>query len=376
MHGRTARPRRRRWSRRARGPRRRPPPWRRPSTRWSPRCPTARRRAGGGAVPTACSPARAPGLLVIDMSTIAPDDRARAGVARVRPSASTSSTRRCPAASRAPSTARSRSWSAATRDAFARARPVFAALGRTVTHMGGPGQGQMTKLVNQVVGATTLAAVAEGLTLAAHAGPRSRGGARGGRQRRGDVVDADRTSAPRMQRGDFAPGLHGAPAAEGPATRARGRGGARRRRCRRRRSCTSSSRPSRRTAAATSARRRWSRRSRRWRRRAPFLTPAARGSSRPARMQIDSGAHDGRPAPARRSWRATRRRSATTGSGPPRRGTIRICRARSRRPRPSASRSAPTSPSRSRAARSCTRRSRGTCRPRRAAASSSASARR
>jgi len=55
-------------------------------------------------------------------------------------------------------------------DVFARAQPVFAAIGRTVTHMGAAGQGQMTKLVNQVIGVTTLAAVAEGLTLAAHAG--------------------------------------------------------------------------------------------------------------------------------------------------------------------------------------------------------------
>jgi 3-hydroxyisobutyrate dehydrogenase-like beta-hydroxyacid dehydrogenase len=93
-----------------------------------------------------------------------------------------------------------------TPGAFTRARPVFDALGRTVTHMGGPGQGQMTKLVNQVIGATTLAAVAEGLTLAAHAG-----------------LDADAVLAavgsgaatswmltnlgPRMQRGDWAPGF-------------------------------------------------------------------------------------------------------------------------------------------------------------------------
>jgi len=93
-----------------------------------------------------------------------------------------------------------------TSEAFARARPVFDALGRTATHMGGPGQGQMTKLVNQVIGATTLAAVAEGLTLAAHAG-----------------LDADAVMAavgsgaatswaltnlgPRMQRGDWAPGF-------------------------------------------------------------------------------------------------------------------------------------------------------------------------
>jgi 3-hydroxyisobutyrate dehydrogenase-like beta-hydroxyacid dehydrogenase len=91
-------------------------------------------------------------------------------------------------------------------EAFARAHPVFDALGRTVTYMGGPGQGQMTKLVNQVIGATTLAAVAEGLTLAAHAG-----------------LDADAVMAavgsgaatswaltnlgPHMQRGDWAPGF-------------------------------------------------------------------------------------------------------------------------------------------------------------------------
>ncbi|HJW68599.1 MAG TPA: NAD(P)-dependent oxidoreductase, partial [Candidatus Binatia bacterium] len=93
-----------------------------------------------------------------------------------------------------------------TSEAFARARPVFDALGRTATHMGGPGQGQMTKLVNQVIGATTLAAVAEGLTLAAHAG-----------------LDANAVMAavgsgaatswaltnlgPRIQRGDWAPGF-------------------------------------------------------------------------------------------------------------------------------------------------------------------------
>jgi len=91
-------------------------------------------------------------------------------------------------------------------DVFTRAQPVLAAIGRTVTHMGASGQGQMTKLVNQVIGATTLAAVAEGLTLAAHAGldPAA-------------VIAAVGTGAatswqlqhlgPRMQRGDWAPGF-------------------------------------------------------------------------------------------------------------------------------------------------------------------------
>jgi 3-hydroxyisobutyrate dehydrogenase len=91
-------------------------------------------------------------------------------------------------------------------DVVARAQPVFAAIGRTVTHMGAAGQGQMTKLVNQVIGATTLAAVAEGLTLAAHAGldPAA-------------VIAAVGSGAatswqlqhlgPRIQRGDWAPGF-------------------------------------------------------------------------------------------------------------------------------------------------------------------------
>ena len=91
-------------------------------------------------------------------------------------------------------------------EAVARARPVLDAIGRKVTHMGGPGQGQMTKLVNQVVGVTTLAAVAEGLLLASRAGldPAA-------------VIEAVGSGAaaswqlsnlgPRMQKGDFAPGF-------------------------------------------------------------------------------------------------------------------------------------------------------------------------
>jgi 3-hydroxyisobutyrate dehydrogenase-like beta-hydroxyacid dehydrogenase len=86
------------------------------------------------------------------------------------------------------------------------AAPIFAALGRQVTYMGGPGQGQMTKLVNQVVGATTLAAVAEGVLLAARAGLDPAAVVR--------ALDAGaasswmlREQAPRMQRRDFTPGF-------------------------------------------------------------------------------------------------------------------------------------------------------------------------
>jgi 2-hydroxy-3-oxopropionate reductase len=90
--------------------------------------------------------------------------------------------------------------------AVERATPIFAALGRQVTHMGGPGQGQMTKLVNQVIGATTLAAVAEGVVLAAHAGLDPAATIR--------AIDSGAASSwmlrelgPRMQRHDFAPGF-------------------------------------------------------------------------------------------------------------------------------------------------------------------------
>jgi len=90
--------------------------------------------------------------------------------------------------------------------AVERARPIFAALGKQVTHMGPTGQGQMTKLVNQIVGATTLAAVAEGLTLAARAGldPAAVVQAVGS----GAATSWQLTNlGPRMQRRDFAPGF-------------------------------------------------------------------------------------------------------------------------------------------------------------------------
>ncbi len=91
-------------------------------------------------------------------------------------------------------------------EAFARARPVFEAIGQTATHMGGPGQGQMTKLVNQVVVATTLAAVAEGLALAARAGrdPEAVIAAIGGGAATSWQLEH---LGPRIHRGDWAPGF-------------------------------------------------------------------------------------------------------------------------------------------------------------------------
>lgn len=48
--------------------------------------------------------------------------------------------------------------------------PVFDVLGENITHIGDIGAGQVTKTANQAIVGMTLAAVAEGLTLAARAG--------------------------------------------------------------------------------------------------------------------------------------------------------------------------------------------------------------
>lgn len=54
----------------------------------------------------------------------------------------------------------------ATSEDFAKAKPVLEAIGRSVTHVGGPGAGQVAKAVNQVIIAGTYQSVAEGLSLA------------------------------------------------------------------------------------------------------------------------------------------------------------------------------------------------------------------
>ena len=51
-----------------------------------------------------------------------------------------------------------------------RARPILAAMGKTITHMGQVGAGQATKAVNQVILAGTYLGVAEGIVLAIKAG--------------------------------------------------------------------------------------------------------------------------------------------------------------------------------------------------------------
>lgn len=57
-----------------------------------------------------------------------------------------------------------------TEGAFKRALPVFQVVGQNVVHIGGPGAGQITKACNQIVVALTIQAVGEAMTLAKKAG--------------------------------------------------------------------------------------------------------------------------------------------------------------------------------------------------------------
>ena len=53
---------------------------------------------------------------------------------------------------------------------FARAEPVMAAYGRTIVHMGAAGNGQLTKMVNQICIAGIVQGLSEGLNFAVRAG--------------------------------------------------------------------------------------------------------------------------------------------------------------------------------------------------------------
>jgi 2-hydroxy-3-oxopropionate reductase len=55
-------------------------------------------------------------------------------------------------------------------DAFERARPLFEAMGKNITLVGGNGDGQTTKVANQIIVALNIAAVGEALLFASKAG--------------------------------------------------------------------------------------------------------------------------------------------------------------------------------------------------------------
>ena len=56
------------------------------------------------------------------------------------------------------------------RDSFERCRPVFEAMGKNIVYTGEIGNGQKTKMVNQVVGSINLLGIVEGMRLAKQSG--------------------------------------------------------------------------------------------------------------------------------------------------------------------------------------------------------------
>ncbi len=87
-----------------------------------------------------------------------------------------------------------------------RCRPVFMAMGKTITHVGGPGMGQTVKLCNQILVSVTNLAVSEAVRFAQKAGvdpltmiEATKNGAAGSWQLS--------NLGPRMAQEDFAPGF-------------------------------------------------------------------------------------------------------------------------------------------------------------------------
>ena len=89
---------------------------------------------------------------------------------------------------------------------FDRCLPVFQAMGKRITYCGESGMGQVTKLVNQIVGLGTLAAMCEGLLFAARAGgdPDAVLSALSGGAANSWMIE---NQGPRIFKGDFEPGF-------------------------------------------------------------------------------------------------------------------------------------------------------------------------
>ncbi len=106
-----------------------------------------------------------PGLLCVDMLTIAPADSRRiaAGLAergvRMLDAPVTGSSPRAQAGTLT-------IMAGGEAADFARARPIFEAMGEVIVHVGELGQGEMLKLINNSLGAANAAALAEALLVA------------------------------------------------------------------------------------------------------------------------------------------------------------------------------------------------------------------
>ena len=107
---------------------------------------------------------------------------------------------------------------------FARARPLFEAMGELVVHVGALGQGQLVKVINNAVAAANAAVVAEALLAGSRAARprRARDGDEGGLRRVGDAgAEGGADARPRLGHA-----VQARAHAEGPAPLPRGgRGG-------------------------------------------------------------------------------------------------------------------------------------------------------
>jgi 3-hydroxyisobutyrate dehydrogenase-like beta-hydroxyacid dehydrogenase len=110
-----------------------------------------------------------PGLLCIDMSTIAPTDTRRIGAAlrerdvRLLDAPVTGSSPRAEAGTLT-------IMAGGEASDFARAQPLLETMGELVVHVGELGQGEMLKLINNALGAANATALAEALLLASATG--------------------------------------------------------------------------------------------------------------------------------------------------------------------------------------------------------------
>jgi len=106
-----------------------------------------------------------PGLLCIDMSTIAPPDTLRIGAALSARGASMLDAPVTGSSPRAEDGTLTIMVGGEESD-FLRARPLLEQMGKVIVHVGALGQGEMLKLINNSLGAANAAALAEALILA------------------------------------------------------------------------------------------------------------------------------------------------------------------------------------------------------------------
>jgi 3-hydroxyisobutyrate dehydrogenase len=147
----------------------------------------------------------APGHLLVDMSTVSPE-RARRNAELMRAAGGDALDAPVSGGDVGARNATLAIMVGGDADAFARVRPLLQYMGKTITHCGPSGAGQLTKLVNQILVSVTNLAVCEALTFAATNGldlaktiQAVAGGAAGSWQLQ--------NLGPKMTAGDFAPGF-------------------------------------------------------------------------------------------------------------------------------------------------------------------------